>query len=190
MLFRLTEDGLRVYKDADGISDEGRVLMRLLQASHTVEGIVQKSCLGRLNANLMLLELWDAQLIEAVTKDEYLWFAKHQMEAGQLQEALRIAVQASKIGSPEVIKQSFPLIDTLRKQLGTDDRSCSRGEQSEKEKCRPGHPPCQQAELADSKTQFPLGARRRRGRGDVFGCGGGSVFCVPQSQPARGDGEV
>ncbi len=122
LLYRLTEDGQRVYMDADGISDEGRVIMRLLQANHTVEGIVQKSCLGRLNTNRMVLELWDAQLIEAVPKTEYLHYAKLQAEAGQIADAHRIAVHASKVGSPDTIKLAVPLIDTLRRQLAADDK--------------------------------------------------------------------
>ncbi|MEI6234881.1 MAG: DUF4388 domain-containing protein [Planctomycetota bacterium] len=122
LLFRLTDEGMRVYQDADGISDEGRTLMRLIQAKHTVEGIVQKSCLGRLNSNRMILELWDAQMIEAVPKTEYLAIAKAQMEAGQIADAHRIAVQASKVGSPETIKLAINLIETLRKQMATDDK--------------------------------------------------------------------
>ena len=122
LLFRLTDEGMRVYKDADSISDEGRVIMRLLQANQTVEGIVQKSCLGRLNTNRMILELWDAQLIEPIPKTEYLNFAKLQIEAGQIADAHRMAVHASKVGSPDQIKAAIPLIDTLRRQLVTDDK--------------------------------------------------------------------
>lgn len=122
LLFRLTEEGLRVYHDADGISDEGRTIMRLMQAKNTVEGIVQKSCLGRLNTNRMVLELWDAQLIEPVPKNEYMAHAKMQSEAGQLADAHRIAVQASKVGSPETIKLAIALIENLRKQMLQDEK--------------------------------------------------------------------
>ena len=122
LLFRLTDEGRRVYQDADGISDEGRTIMRLLQANHTVEGVVQKSCLGRLNANRMLLELWDAQLVEAVPKSEYMNYANLQMEAGQIADAHRIVVQLSKIGSPETIKLAIPVIDNLRKQLALENK--------------------------------------------------------------------
>ncbi len=122
LLFRLTEEGMRVYQDADGISDEGRTIMRLLQAKHSVEGIVQKSCLGRLNSNRMILELWDAQLIEAVARSEYLDYANALMETGQISDAHRVAVHASKVGSPETIKLAIALIDTLRKQLVFEDK--------------------------------------------------------------------
>src|SRR5579862_419444 len=126
LLFRMTEDGMRVYRDADSISDEGRVIMRLLQANHTVEGIVQKSCLGRLNTNRMILELWDAQLVEPVPKSEYLNYAKLQMEAGQVADAHRMAVHASKVGSPDAIKAAIPFIEVLRKQLAAaDDKPAS-----------------------------------------------------------------
>ena len=125
LLFRLTEEGMRVYQDADGISDEGRTIMRLLQALHSVEGIVQKSCLGRLNTNRMILELWDAQLIEAVPKAEYLAYAKSLTEAGQFADAHRIAVHASKVGSPDTIKLAISMIEGLRKQLSPEDKSAA-----------------------------------------------------------------
>lgn len=122
MLFRLTQEGQNIYRDAESISEEGRTIMRLLQANNTVEGVVQKSCLGRLNTNRMVLELWDAQLIESVPKDEYMKYSKLQLEAGQLSDALRIAVHASKVGAPETIKAAIPAIDNLRKQLAAEEK--------------------------------------------------------------------
>ena len=122
LLFCLTEEGQRVYQDANGISDEGRVIMRLMRSNNTIEGVVQKSCLGRLNANRMVLELWDAQLIEPVPKSEYLHYAKLQMDAGQIADAHRIAVQLSKVGSPETIKLAIPWVENLSKQLALDTK--------------------------------------------------------------------
>ena len=133
MLFRLTGDGQNIYRDTDSISEEGRTIMRLLQANNTVEGVVQKSCLGRLNANRMVLELWDAQLVESVPKDEYMKYCKLQIEAGQLPDALRIAVHASKVGAHETIKIAIPAIDNLRKQLAAEDKPTIPTLEKEKE---------------------------------------------------------
>lgn len=90
-LWRLTDSGREMLTNSHGLSPEGLVLLQLTDEQRTVESMVQKACLGRMNTNLLLVELWDAELIQPLPPTEYLDAAKAHHEAGRLDEAERIA---------------------------------------------------------------------------------------------------
>ncbi|MCZ7645029.1 MAG: DUF4388 domain-containing protein [Planctomycetota bacterium] len=90
-LFRLTETGQEMKASSQGLSPEGLILLELVDERRTVESMVQKACLGRMNTNLLLVELWDAELIDALPIEAYTEAAASHFEEGRLDEAERIA---------------------------------------------------------------------------------------------------
>ena len=98
-LFRLTPQGSEVLKSGEGLSPEGMVLLRLADDNRSVEAMVQKACMGRLNTNQMLLELWDAGIVEPLPIDQYEAAARSHLKLNRVEEAQRIADFASLSGA-------------------------------------------------------------------------------------------
>ncbi len=101
-VFRLTGQGGEVLKSGTGLSPEGMVLLRLVQDSRSVEAMVQKACMGRLNTNQMLLELWDAGIVEPMPIESYEQAARSHLKLNRIDEAQRIAEFAAANGGAEM----------------------------------------------------------------------------------------
>jgi outer membrane protein assembly factor BamB len=94
-LFRLTAQGAEVLKSGAGLSPEGMVLLKLVEDNRSVEAMVQKACMGRLNTNQMLLELWDAGIVEPLPMENYEAVARAHLKQNRVEEAQRIAEYAN-----------------------------------------------------------------------------------------------
>jgi hypothetical protein len=100
-LFKLTAEGSKILSSGEGLSPEGLVILRLAQDSRTIEAMVQKACLGRLNTNQMLVELWDAGLVEPLPISEYDKAARSHLKLNRVEEAERIANFAVERGDKD-----------------------------------------------------------------------------------------
>ncbi|MCW8130283.1 MAG: DUF4388 domain-containing protein [Planctomycetota bacterium] len=107
MLFEPTEAGLNLLKSGEGLSAEGMILLQLASEGRTIESMVQKACLGRLNTNLLLTELWDAGLLQPGGADSYVKVAQEHLEQGRIEEAERVAQQALKTESDKSRKDAL-----------------------------------------------------------------------------------
>lgn len=96
MLFDLSKSGQDLLKSGEGLSPEGLILLKLATEGRTVESMVQKACLGRLNTNLLLSELWDAELVKPTPPERYLKTAEDHLNGGRMEEAERVAAYALK----------------------------------------------------------------------------------------------
>ena len=101
-VFRLTAQGGEVLKSGSGLSPEGMVLLRLVQDSRSVEAMVQKACMGRLNTNQMLIELWDAGIIEPMPIESYEQAARSHLKLNRIDEAQRLTEYAVATGGAEM----------------------------------------------------------------------------------------
>jgi hypothetical protein len=107
MLFDLTEAGQQMLAGGEGLSFEGRTLLELVRQRRSVEAMVQKTCLGRLNANYLLLELLEAELIRPAHLESYLEGARTHLEEGRLEEAERLINYASQAEARGEQRQSL-----------------------------------------------------------------------------------
>ena len=114
-LFQLSAEAAKALAAGEGLSPEGVILLRLVQAHRTVESIVQKGCLGRFNTNRMLLELWDVGLVEAVPPSEYLSVAREHLRAARLDEAQRLAEAVLEKADPAQKEQTQALLAEVAK---------------------------------------------------------------------------
>jgi len=96
-VFKLTDSGQQMLDSGEGLSFEGMAVLKLCGEHRSVESIVQKTCLGRLNSNIMLCELWDHTLLEPLAADEYAKIAAEHLAKGRLDEAERVASYALKV---------------------------------------------------------------------------------------------
>ncbi len=117
MVFKLEQSGTEFLTSGEGLSNEGLVLLRLIKDHRSVEAMVQKGCLGRINTNSMLIELWDANLLSPVDPTTYADIAKEHLANGRDAEAKRIAEYALKIfaGNPSKQLALQNVIDEVKK---------------------------------------------------------------------------
>jgi len=94
LLFKLTPSGQEALQSGEGISWEGAMLLKLVHAERTVESLVRKGCMGRLATNQMLVELWDAGLVEPLPFNEYEKVARGHLQVKRWEEAQRVATLA------------------------------------------------------------------------------------------------
>jgi hypothetical protein len=118
MLFKLTDTGNQVLQSGEGISSEGAILLKLVLAQRTPESMVQKSCLGRLTTNQMLIELWDAGMLEPLPMNAYEKIAREHLRLTRYEEAQRIAAfmtESDQADIEEVGQQLVREIDKAKK---------------------------------------------------------------------------
>ena len=113
LLFELTAQGKAALQTSEGISPEGLVLLRLALMHRTVETMVVKACLGRVNTNQMLLELWDAGLIEPLPFSAYPALARQHLGLNRAEEARRIAQLALECGTDEEKSEARAVIKCI-----------------------------------------------------------------------------
>jgi outer membrane protein assembly factor BamB len=126
-LFQLMPDGRQALASSEGLSPEGLMLLRLIQAKRTVEAMVQKGCLGRFNTNRMLAELWDAGIIQPLPSSEYLAAAREHLGGARLEEAQRIAEFAASVGAPTQKEEARHLLEEIAKQRRPKPSTASVG---------------------------------------------------------------
>lgn len=112
MLFELTNQGAELLKSAEGLSAEGMILLKLIEEGRTIESMVQKACLGRLNTNMLLTELWDAQLVVPAQPERYVQAAETHLQHGRLEEADRIAAQALRTEGDKGRKEALSKVQS------------------------------------------------------------------------------
>lgn len=116
MLFHLTEPGRELLDSGEGLSEEGLILLRLCGENRSVEAMVQKGCLGRLNTNLLLMELWDAGLLEPTALESYPDVANEHLAEGRMDEADRLAKYAISVDADASRKSALQkIVDGIAK---------------------------------------------------------------------------
>lgn len=116
MLFHLTDAGRELLDSGEGLSEEGLILLRLCGENRSVEAMVQKGCLGRLNTNLLLMELWDAGLLEPTALESYPDVATEHLAEGRMEEADRLAKYALSVDSDASRKSALQkIVDGIAK---------------------------------------------------------------------------
>ncbi|MBI3830330.1 MAG: DUF4388 domain-containing protein [Planctomycetes bacterium] len=130
MLFDLSKSAQDLLKSGEGLSPEGLILLKLATEGRTVESMVQKACLGRLNTNLLLSELWDADLVKPTPPERYLKVAEEHLNNGRIEEAERVATQALKTDSDKGRR------DGLNKVLAEIEKKKRAGAPTEKDTSR------------------------------------------------------
>ncbi|MCK6471931.1 MAG: PQQ-binding-like beta-propeller repeat protein [Planctomycetes bacterium] len=116
MLFHLTDAGRELLESGEGLSEEGLILLRLCGENRSVEAMVQKGCLGRLNTNLLLMELWDAGLLEPTALESYPDVATEHLAEGRMEEADRLAQYALSVETDASRKSALQkIVDGIAK---------------------------------------------------------------------------
>ena len=90
MIFALEAEGQTLLSNGEGLSREGLILLHLISSGCTAEAMVQKACMGRLDTNALLLELWDAGMISVASTEVCLATARKHLNEGRLDEAERV----------------------------------------------------------------------------------------------------
>jgi outer membrane protein assembly factor BamB len=128
MLFRVKPETDEALKAGGGLSPEGLILITLIRNNRSIESMVQKGCLGRLTTNQLLVELWDAGLIEPREAGEYVGIAAEHLKYGRIDEAERIAKEAPNRGglTPETKEELAKLLADISRR-----RSAARGAPSD-----------------------------------------------------------
>lgn len=123
-LFDLAEAGRELLESGEGLSSEGMILLKLIDDKRSVEAMVQKGCLGRINTNNMLIELWDANMIRPAAPEVYAEIARKHLERGRLSEARRLAQYGLDLNSTTSQQ------DALKKVVDDVDRKIEMGTRS------------------------------------------------------------
>ena len=110
MLFTLQAEGKALLSSGAGLSQEGLILLQLISEGRTAEAMVQKACLGRLDTNALLLELWDAGIISAASAEMCLATAQKHLKEGRLDEAERVALHGAKAETDPARKEALEKI--------------------------------------------------------------------------------
>ena len=115
LLFRLSPQGSELLKSGAGLSPEGLVLLKLVEDNRSIESMVQKACMGRLNTNQMMLELWDAGLVDPMPFDAYFKAAQGHLKAGRIDEAQRLAEVTVSAGASSDKQKAVSMLAEIDK---------------------------------------------------------------------------
>ncbi|HEY3323381.1 MAG TPA: DUF4388 domain-containing protein [Planctomycetota bacterium] len=115
MLFQTGAAGDSILQGGEGVSAEGMILLRLVKTQRTIEAMVQKGCLGRFTTNRMLLELWDAGLVEPAALSTYEKAVHAHLALNRFDEAQRLAEFLSEFGDADQKNRGRSLLVEISK---------------------------------------------------------------------------
>lgn len=127
IVFKLTDEGRKLAESGEGVSPEALILMRLAQQYRSIETMVMKACLGRVATNSILIELWDAGLMEPAKVSEYPSFAKEHLVLGRGEEARRIATYVIEAGTEEDKQAARAVIKDVEKAAASTSGATQTG---------------------------------------------------------------
>jgi len=95
-LMNLTPEGSRLLAADEGLSVEGKTILRQVALRRSADAIALKACLGRYNTYRMMMELADVGLLQPATPQEYLQAADNAIGKQEYDEARRLASTVSR----------------------------------------------------------------------------------------------
>lgn len=90
-LMNLTPEGSRLLAADEGLSVEGKTILRQVALRRSADAIALKACLGRYNTYRMMMELADVGLLQPASPQEYLQAADNAIGKQEYDEARRLA---------------------------------------------------------------------------------------------------
>jgi hypothetical protein len=90
MVFTLTQKGLDAVSSGGDVSRRRLLLLKAIREKCSVELLTQRACLGRLQTNDLLMDLWNDNLIGPLAPGEYIELARTHLRAGWFSEAERL----------------------------------------------------------------------------------------------------
>jgi hypothetical protein len=116
MVFKLTQAGAFALASGGDVSKRRLLLLKAVHQRGTIELLTQKTCLGRLQTNDLLLDLCDDNLVEPMTPEEYLKLAQDRLGENWFSEAERVAWCVKSCEQPGLVAAAETILSECNAQ--------------------------------------------------------------------------